>query len=380
MSSKTESHIEKMTLSLVSTGNDCDAFQVDRDANVIRGAQVMMAGPLPDRPLEFDETTMRQVVELGNARPDGIKARFNHPTECMPGLGTMAGVRRNFRIDGQFVRADLHFTPTRKTADMIEHVMTMGERHPNHIGNSMVVMVKREWRLNEDGTRQTDADGNQLPPLARITSLRAVDVVDEPASGTGMFGADEDDGFTNRERVVARKIVENPKIAFRAYEYLRSLFEGGDETETSEGSEPAETQEANAMEFKDLTLEALQRERPDLVTKEVDVSEFEMKGATAERDRASKILAKAEPCHFAATKEHPKGLVPHLIESGASLDDAYSQMWDASRNAAAQQAREDNSANLGIGAAPEKQQPQSDPQKALTLAVQKQLKQIGAAD
>lgn len=378
-----ENKPRKMTLALSSTGNQCEQFKVDHEQNAILGAQVAMIGALPDRPLEFDRTTLDQVVALGNAAPGGVKTRFNHPTECVPGLGTFLGVRKNFRIDGNFARADLFFKPTKHTQSMIDHVMEMSEQEPDMLGNSIVVSVDREYRINEDGTRLTDAEGEPLPPLARVSKLWAVDVVDEPASGTGMFGIDSDEELlSKRARVEIRQLAENPSAAAKVFAYFSRFFGGveDNEPEAADGEVPEANQEANAMEFKDLTLEALQRERPDLLKtlepEKVNTAEFETKGADAERSRVTKILSKSEPCHFQATKEYPNGLAAHLIESGASIEEAYGLMWDASKNAAGQQQREDNSENLGIGGAPESRKPDDSTASAYKLAMKARIEQM----
>jgi len=98
----------------------------DREAKVLYGVQVAMLGEAKGHGFELDDVTLDKIVELGNASPNGIKVRFGHPSMCTPALGTFLGVRKNFRRDGQYVRADLHMS---KAADPEKamHVLTASD-------------------------------------------------------------------------------------------------------------------------------------------------------------------------------------------------------------------------------------------------------------
>lgn len=177
---------------------------VDREKKVIRGYVVMMSGRLKDRPGEVDQTTLEKLVELGNARKQGVKSRFSHPTECADGLGKYLGRARDFHLSEavnregqtvQAVRADLHLDPTAMDTPpqggkpLGDYVMDLTESDPDAISSSVVVRFKREYRLEPDGTRKKDEKGEDLPPLLRPEVLFASDIVDEGAAVDGIFSA-----------------------------------------------------------------------------------------------------------------------------------------------------------------------------------------------
>lgn len=192
-----------------------------RDANdktkILYGVQVAMLGPAKGHGVELDETTLDQIVELGNAQKDGVKTRFNHPSMCTPALGTFVGHRENFRREGNYVKADFIASPAAK-AEHLLHINQMAKHAPNMLGSSVVVSADHEYRTDERGHRLKDAEGNELPPVLRVEKLHAVDFVDDPASGDGMFGAEPIDGlsFSAKEMVNLRTALKNPEFVKRA--------------------------------------------------------------------------------------------------------------------------------------------------------------------
>lgn len=172
-----------------------DGF-VDRKAGVIRGYSVAKLGVTLDERCEFDDASLEKIVELGNTVPNGIKSRFTHPSMSDDGMGKFLGRSRNFRRDGDTVRADLHLSKTAfKTpeGDLATYVLDLAEDDPDAFGCSVVIGWEQEYRREEDGTLSQDAEGNDLPPLCRIFKLWASDVVDDPAVDQGFFGHAEHD-------------------------------------------------------------------------------------------------------------------------------------------------------------------------------------------
>lgn len=180
------------------------AIGVDREKKVLRGYVVMQLGLLKDRPGEADQATLDKLVELGNARKQGVKARFAHPTECADGLGKYLGRSKDFFLsevvtrDGKTVpcvRADLHFDPTALDTPpqggkpLAVYTMDLAESDPDAVSSSIVVRFKREFRVEPDGTRKKNEKGEELPPLLRPLALFASDVVDEGAAVDGLFSA-----------------------------------------------------------------------------------------------------------------------------------------------------------------------------------------------
>lgn len=170
--------------------------RVDRNAKVILGYAVMTIGEAKGHGVEIDSETIDQTVELGQATGDrGLKTRFTHPNMSSDGMGTFLGRSKNFRRDGDKCRADLHLSPRAfdgPRGDLGSYVLDLAESDPDMFGSSVVITYKLGYRLNEDGTRQRDKEGEPLPPLVRLEKLHACDIVDEPAANEGLFSeADE---------------------------------------------------------------------------------------------------------------------------------------------------------------------------------------------
>ncbi len=259
------------------------AMKPNSDApGILHGTQICMLGPATGHGVIIDETTLEQVVALGNAAPDGIKSRFGHPSMCTDSLGTFCGVRQNFRRAGDYVLADLHLSDASNPA-MLAHIQRMATDHPTMLGSSMVVsadIVEREG---------FDDGGAPLLPVLRVDALHAVDLVDEPASGDGLFAQPiEGLQFSADLMVGLRKALQNPDFVERA-------------------------QVALNHQAKVLGLNVGPHHKPD----GGDVPAAVM----AERDRITKMLSKCKPQHFQSTKKHPNGFAFHAIETGMAYDD-----------------------------------------------------------
>lgn len=163
--------------------------RIDREKGIIRGYSVARLGVTVDSRCELDGTTLDSIVELGN-EAGSVKTRFGHPNMSDDGLGRHLGRSRNFRRDGDVVRADLHLAKSASKTpegDLAGYVLGLAEEDPDAFGASMVVKWREEYRRNADGTRQLDAQGKALPPLMRIDRLAACDVVGDPAVKQGFF-------------------------------------------------------------------------------------------------------------------------------------------------------------------------------------------------
>jgi hypothetical protein len=169
--------------------------RVDRESRIIRGVSVIQAGEALGHGLMIDEIMMAQVVAAINATGDiGTKSRFTHPGMCSDAMGKMLGKAKNARVDGDKVLADLYVSQhASKTpdGDLAEYVMAMAEESPEDFGLSIAFDGFAIFKL-ADGTempaQKSEDDGPM--PFARLTKLRAVDVVDEPAANrSGLFAA-----------------------------------------------------------------------------------------------------------------------------------------------------------------------------------------------
>lgn len=192
---------------LLRVGSTSRPIEVDRKANVLRGMVVAQLGPFKSQGRgEFDQQSLDLILQLGSESKLGLKSRFSHPTECNDGLGRYLGrVRNPFMSeattrDGKkvpAVRGDLHFdataldTPPDGGKPLGIYVMDLAESDPEAISSSLVLRVKKEFRLNPDKTAMKDANGEELPPLWRPYKLWAADVVDTGDAVDGLLSAND---------------------------------------------------------------------------------------------------------------------------------------------------------------------------------------------
>lgn len=302
-------------------------LEINLEEGILYGVQVAMLGPARGHGMELDSTTLDQIVSLGNKVEKGVKARFGHPTECSPGLGTFIGTRTNFRRDGRYVRADLHLSPA-ASGNYREHVLKMAQLHPEKLGNSVVVTGERVYRQDQDGARLRGEDGKELPPVLRVNELHAVDVVDEPAAGDGMF-SEPVDGVTFSPRTMAelKQALARPGFVERAYRALlgrRSVAW----PEEDEGADP----EVSEMEEGDmsLTLKDFKEQHPGVAKEHADelsaghataLASAETRGAETARAQIVRFLSKCEAHNFEPEKDMPKGFAFHAIEKALSYEE-----------------------------------------------------------
>lgn len=168
------------------------AEAVDKEAGVLRGYVVAQAGPFKSHGRgEFDRQSLETIMAMGNESEAGLKSRLGHPTMSDDGVGKFLGRAKMFRmgkaLDGRTgkkvdaVRADLHFDRTARNTpngNLADYVMDLAKSDAGAISSSLVLEVTEEYRLEKDGTPQTDNNGDPLPALWRPTALHASDIVD----------------------------------------------------------------------------------------------------------------------------------------------------------------------------------------------------------
>lgn len=317
------------------------SFGVNMKTRTLEGAIVMQTGEARGHGVDIDGATLDAIVELGNAQEKGVKGRFGHPELCTDALGTYLGRWSNFRREGDLVRADLAIdetadeSPTRP--DQGTYVLGLSETSPDMLGCSVVVMAEYEYRVNPDGTRQRDENDDYLPPLLRPVTLEAVDIVDEPAATESMFSEGAEDVKLSRRTLAELRTAMQSKAWMAKVARILGMAPVAPadvETETAESGEQLEEAQIN---WSEISIESLKQNRPDLVTsltaavKEehtAALSEAIEKATATERARCTKILSRAQDCHFAKTKEHPDGYAQSAVKEGTSVEDAYAGMFD----------------------------------------------------
>jgi hypothetical protein len=183
--------------------------EVDRKAQVIRGFIVAQEGPFwtPGRG-EFDKDSLKEIVKLMKAAPNGLKSRFAHPSLSGDGIGNYLGRAREPWLDkitvrdskGELktdevhvVRADLHLDPTsHKTpnGDLGGYVLDLAESDPDALSSSLVITPDQEYRTDKKGRPLKDEEGNELPPLWHPVKLHATDIVDTGDAVDGLLAAE----------------------------------------------------------------------------------------------------------------------------------------------------------------------------------------------
>lgn len=171
---------------------------VDKENHILRGVSAIQAVEALGHKFLIDGKALQQVADLGNGRPNGIKSRFTHPGLSSSGLGKLLGRAKSFRKAGDKTLADLHLSPVAAKSpngDLRTYVEELAENEPDMFGMSIVFEGYKVWVLDsgeEVGVRDSPerpSNATTKLPVMRVTNLRAVDAVDEPAANRdGMFG------------------------------------------------------------------------------------------------------------------------------------------------------------------------------------------------
>lgn len=283
---------------------------VDRKVGIIRGFSVITKGEARGHGMSIDDTTLDQVVELGNQSRAGMKSRFGHPQMSSDALGTFLGRTTNFRRDGDQVRADLELdesafsTPKGNLAD---YVLKLAETDPGAFASSIVFIP---------GDMEEIEDSDALP-LARVEKLLAVDVVDEGAANVGLFGAGF---FTGQVELSAAATRALDELLLRpdAIEKMINFLERFSSSRESKDFEEQSRKELPMADPKSVQ-EDLEKTRAEAFAAgkaEGDAAQKEIHAAAvkAERERILSIRKAA----FAGQDD----LVNKAIDEGLSLADA----------------------------------------------------------
>jgi hypothetical protein len=153
---------------------------VDAEAGVIRGASVMSIGEATGHGFEIDSNALDALVQLGrDAGTNGVKMHLGHPALFGPNPAeSIVGRARNFRRDGDRVRADLHLASYAAAApggDRRRYLLAVADEDPSAIGLSVVARFDFEEQINRQ-TGETDR------VVGTPVWLGAVDFVDDPAA------------------------------------------------------------------------------------------------------------------------------------------------------------------------------------------------------
>lgn len=165
--------------------------RVDRENRIIHGFAVATKGEAKGHDVLLDDLFLNQVVTQGAMSKAGIKMRFDHPNASNTSMGTSIGRAKNFRRDGDVVRADAHLLKAAEDApngNLSGYVMDLAEEDPGLFGSSIAFIPdKVEFQLDDKGKPD-----RTKKPFARLKKLLAADIVDDPAANPdGMFSRED---------------------------------------------------------------------------------------------------------------------------------------------------------------------------------------------
>lgn len=181
---------------------------VDRENRAVLGYVVAQQGPFrePTPRGEFDEKSLRQIVSIMRLNKNGTKVRLGHGTMSDDGVSRFMGRAKNPRLDSVTVsrdgkeaqllavRADLYLAEaafeTNPNGNLGEWLLTLADEDPGAIGSSLVLQAQEEWRLDTHKQRKRDDDGNELPPLWRVTKIHSSDIVSDGAAVDELLSAE----------------------------------------------------------------------------------------------------------------------------------------------------------------------------------------------
>lgn len=141
--------------------------KVDVEAGIIRRVSVLTEGEAKGHNVFIDGTTLLQVKSQAESFSDGVRVKMNHGT----GVESMAGVLKNFSIEGPQLLAD--FRLLKSSVDYAK-IMEMAQIMPGAFGFSI--------------SFQNVPEKIAALSYARSTALYSADLVDQPAANpSGLF-------------------------------------------------------------------------------------------------------------------------------------------------------------------------------------------------
>ena len=197
----------------------------DFGAGLITSAAVITRGEALGHYMWIDHEMIARTADLINASEKGTKGRFTHPSMSGDGLGKAIGRWKQAVAEDSEARADLHlYESAHKTPDgaLAAYVMDLAEEDPAAFGVSIAFdpdygaedRFVAEHEDEEGDFHSPDPDNEKNYPHARIASLAAADVVDEPAANpNGLFHRGDEICF-EADRVLAYALglsVEEPE-------------------------------------------------------------------------------------------------------------------------------------------------------------------------
>lgn len=154
-----------------------ESQRVDAALGVIHGVSVITAGIAQGHNLQIDSKTLDEVLSVAKTHTDGIKVKFGNDHKS--GVNATIGALKNFRRDGDQIRADLHLL---KSCPEYGQILEMAEKLPNEFGLSAV--------FSGEHVKEKEIS------LARCSEIYSVDLVSDPAANPNGLFSRKDDSMT----------------------------------------------------------------------------------------------------------------------------------------------------------------------------------------
>jgi len=147
--------------------------EIDLENAVISGVSVITAGEAKGHGMLVDGETLQQVKSAAETYTGGLKVKTDH----FSGFNQIVGTLKNFVIDGDQLRADLHLL---KAHEATPRILEMATIMPGSFGLS----------ISFSGEHITDATDTTF---ARCSEIYSADLVDQPAANpSGLFSVKVD--------------------------------------------------------------------------------------------------------------------------------------------------------------------------------------------
>lgn len=146
---------------------------INAEDAVIKNVSVITIGEARGHDLLVDAQTLLEVKEAAETYTGGLKVKTDH----FSGFNQIVGALRNFVIDGDQLRADLHLL---KNHEATARIIEMAELMPDTFGLSISFSGEHE-------------ESNSGVVFARCGEIYSADLVDAPAANpSGLFSAKVD--------------------------------------------------------------------------------------------------------------------------------------------------------------------------------------------
>jgi hypothetical protein len=361
--------------------------RIDRENGIIEGVKVCTEGQASGHGVHLDGEFIEAVVEKGNEKKQGLKARFGHPNMCSTALGTFLGRHKNFRTettrrdDGSKALtavADLFLSNEAKSTpngDLYGYVINMAENEPDMFGESIVFTpgdyyrrtksgkkARHQYQIGKDGETLRNSDGQKAfkwvdekgddidtdedPIIHRdyveCKTLHACDVVDDPAANDGLFSrfsqetiAGQITEFLDLHPQIWDVLEANPQVieaiaahGAQADEFFRRYNETrtkGAKPMNPDKAEPAAEENLETAELEEVEVVAESTETPEAAEPEPEAEDTEQEQSAATIDRAEfeKLLT-----------EFGAEIASQVILSGGGMAEAYKLRAEAAEKRA----------------------------------------------